>query len=387
MRITRERKVTRPCRVHGFVNEIFGDDMHAARVQSLGNAVVGVIQAGVLGIHAIGEAYAQFASISRKAGVKQVDRLLSNGKLCVDAALRVWVNYVVGERTELLLAMDWTEFDGDNHSVLAVYLVTNHGRSTPIAWHTVEKSSLKGNQRRYEYEMIERLHHSLDLSKRVTILADRGFGDQKLYKFLTSLGWDFVIRFRQGIHVTSAAGETRKAGQWLGPSGRAKMLRGASVTAARLQVPAVVVTWDKEMKEPWCLATSLSSESAAQVVKRYGRRFTIEETFRDHKDLHFGMGLKATHIGSAARRDRMLLIAALAHALLTLLGAAAERAGLDRIHKANTVKRRTHSLFRQGVYWYHAIPNTRKEWLVPLLESYDQILRERGDLCEILGVI
>jgi Transposase DDE domain len=31
----------------------------------------------------------------------------------------------------------------------------------------------------------------------VTVLADRGFGDTKLYDFLhTDLGFDFVIRFR-----------------------------------------------------------------------------------------------------------------------------------------------------------------------------------------------
>ena len=27
--------------------------------------------------------------------------------------------------------MDWTEFDNDDQSTLAIYLVTNHGRATP----------------------------------------------------------------------------------------------------------------------------------------------------------------------------------------------------------------------------------------------------------------
>jgi Protein of unknown function (DUF1524) len=31
-------------------------------------------------------------------------------------------------------------------------------------------------------------------------------------------------------------------------------------------------------------------------VKLYGKRFTIEETFRDENDIHFGLGLSATHI-------------------------------------------------------------------------------------------
>ena len=44
---------------------------------------------------------------------------------------------------------------------------------------------------------------------RVTILADRGFGDQKLFAFLPKLGFGYVIRFRGNIHVTDADGRTR----------------------------------------------------------------------------------------------------------------------------------------------------------------------------------
>jgi len=85
-------------------------------------------------------------------------------------------------------------------------------------------------------------------------------------------------------------------------------------------------------------------------VQRYARRFTIEETFRDLKDNRFGMGLSATNIRSADRRDRLLFISAIAQALLTQLGAAGEACGLDRILMTNTVKIRTMSLFNQGTY-------------------------------------
>ena len=73
-------------------------------------------------------------------------------------------------------------------------------------------------------------------------------------------------------------------------------------------------------------------------------------------EAHFGMGLSATHIRDAGRRDTLLLLAAIAHALLTLLGAASEKTGMDAYLKVNTSKTRTHSLFRQGAYWYGAIP-------------------------------
>jgi hypothetical protein len=72
------------------------------------------------------------------------------------------------------------------------------------------------------------------------------------------------------------------------------------------------------------------------------------EQLTDQKDLRFGMGLSATHIRDCGRRDRLLFLSALGHAFITLLGAPAESIGYDRLMKANTVKTRTHSLFRQA---------------------------------------
>jgi hypothetical protein len=152
-------------------------------------------------------------------------------------------------------------------------------------------------------------------------------------------------------------------------------------------VPAVVLVWDKRMKEPWCIATDRAELAAAEVTKLYGRRFTIEETFRDAKDIHFGLGLSATHIGDAGRRDRLLLLVAIAHVLLTLLGTAGERAGLDRTLKANTTKKRTLSLYNQGFYWYMAIPNMREERLVLLMQAYAEVIHEQAFLRELLGTI
>jgi hypothetical protein len=30
--------------------------------------------------------------------------------------------------------MDWTDFDADDQTTLALNLVTNHGRATPLLW-------------------------------------------------------------------------------------------------------------------------------------------------------------------------------------------------------------------------------------------------------------
>jgi len=74
-------------------------------------------------------------------------------------------------------------------------------------------------------------------------------------------------------------------------------------------------------------------------------------------------------------------------ALLTLLGAAGEACGLDRTLKANTVTRRTMSLFNQGTYWYRAIPNMREERLVPLMRKFGEIIANHAAFRELFGLI
>ena len=257
----------------------------------------------MLTIHAIGQAYAAMAHIEARSGVKQIDRLLSNVGVVLDVLFPSWIRFVVGVRTEL------------------------------IVWKTHRKSDLEGHRTQWEHDLVQQLQRAMAPSVAITLLADRGFGDQKLYELLALLGWDYVIRFRGAILVENAAGEVRPASDWVRPGGRAFLIHGAKVTADLASVPGVVLVHARNMKEPWCLATSLSSKTASEIVKLYGRRFTIEETFRDTKDIRFGLGLSATHIGRTDRRDRLLFLFAIAHALITLLGAASEESKLDRTLK------------------------------------------------------
>jgi hypothetical protein len=108
-----------------------------------------------------------------------------------------------------------------------------------------------------------RLGEILPADVRVRIVADRGFGDHKLYRVLTEeLKFDFVIRFRGNIAVTATDGEARAAAEWVGAGGRARTLRGAAVTAGAYPVATVVCVRAKGMKEPWCLAASTADEPA-----------------------------------------------------------------------------------------------------------------------------
>lgn len=371
--------------VEKFVESIVGEDMHAKRILSISNAVLGTVHAAALGVHAIGQALAQARNLQAKHAIKQVDRLLSNRKFDPWGFFEHWVPFVVGDRKELVVAMDWTDFDHDDHSTLAISVVTGHGRATPLLWMTVTKSDLANWRNQHEDDLLLRFREVLPHSVKVTILADRGFGDRKLYEFLDELGFNYVIRFRGSIFVTDEHGEGRPASDWVPSNGRPRLIRGAKVTKGKQSVGAVVCVHAKGMKDPWCLVTSHETLTGSEIVKLYGRRFTIEESFRDTKNLRFGMGLSSTRIKDPERRDRLLLISAIGSSLITLLGAAGESLGMDRMLKANTAKKRTHSLFRQGQYYYGAIPNMREEWLRPLVDRFGQMIQEQASLNMVFG--
>ena len=373
---------------HSFLSNLFRNDVHAKRVYSLANATLGVISSASLAVNTIGHGLALARGKHTKHAIKQVDRLLSNAGINVDELAPRWVAHVVGPRRNIVVAMDWTDFDPDDQSTIMLSLVSNHGRATPLVWLTVDKATLKNHRNAYEDRVLRRLAEALPAGVKVLILADRGFGDQKLYRFLTEeLKFDYLIRFRGNIAVTSAEGETRPAADWVGVGGRPRTLRNACVTADGYQVGTVVCVHARDMKEPWCLAASSTTDTAKQLMKTYGKRWGIESGFRDTKDLRFGMGMASIRVSTPERRDRLWLLNAFAVALLTLLGAAGEALGYDRHLKSNTSKKRTHSLFRQGAMLYDLIPTMPEPRLRPLIERFAAMLRELPAFAGIYGVI
>ncbi len=170
--------------------------------------------------------------------------------------------------------------------------------------------------------------------------------------------------------------------EWVPPNGHSKALPGRSSTD-EVELAAVVLVKAKRMQEPWCLATSLAESKAGDVVKLYSRRFTIEEAFRDTKDIHFGMGLSATHIRDERRRDRLLLLVAIAQSLLTLLGAASEKSGLDRYLK-NGQNQDHVALQPRRLLVSLPAHHARRLVRTRLIYAYDTIVREHEVLRRVL---
>ena len=380
-----KRKFMQVKDVRSFLDSVLDEDIHTKRVDSLANATLGVMTGASLAVAMIGKSLAQARGLLPKHAIKQVDRLLSNSKLEAWDIFATWVPEMVGSRTDIVVAMDWTDFDADGQATLALKLVTRHGRATPLVWLSVFKDELKDARNAYEDASLRRLAEVLPDGVRATLLADRGFADTKLFGFLGELGFDYVIRLKGNTNVGAADGTTCPAAE--GQGGRARKLRDATVTGAQCPVGAVVCVHAKAMKEPWCLVTGNGDATAPQIIALYSKRWRVEPSFRDTKDLRFGMGLSASRIGDPQRRDRLLLLNAFAVVLLTLLGAAGESLGMDRHLKSNTVKTRSHSLFRQGSMLYDLIPNMPENRLKPLVERYAELLHQSRVVSETFAIV
>ena len=91
--------------VHRSLVGLFDGEMHAKRIESLANATLGVVRTGSLAVSMIGHGLALARGLTTKHAIKQVDRLLSNEGIDIDAALRHWVPYVVGPRISINVAI------------------------------------------------------------------------------------------------------------------------------------------------------------------------------------------------------------------------------------------------------------------------------------------
>jgi hypothetical protein len=362
-----------PKNIIKYVEKIIRESFHQKRVESIANAAIGVVKAVDLKVQSIGHGLASMMDKQSKHAIKQIDRYLSNEGIDLGEFFSCWVKYEVGSLKEIVLAMDWTEFEADKQSTFTIHQISRHSRAMPLLWKSVEKESLKDKRNDYEDELLNQLKENLPIGIKVTILADRGFADTKLMELLTKLGFDYVIRIKKNFYVENFEATSKPAEDWLSDDSKTVMIKDALLTQEKFKVKRFVAVKDKNMKQAWFLVSSLEV-SATTLIKLYAKRFTIEEGYRDFKDDRFGMGLSNTSIKSPARRDRLLIAAAIANILLTILGAAGEDLGYDRLLKSNTVKFRTHSLFRQGVLYFDKLPNMRPERKLPLLARFAELL-------------
>lgn len=363
-------------KIFSIIEEIYGDNLHKKRQQSLAYAAMGVLASESLFLHRIAEGLIKTRGGKKKHATKQIDRLLSNKGISIWELSAAWVPYVLKKQKQVTVALDWTSFYDDSQSMLCLNIVTGKGLSTPLLWKSVDKKQLKHNRARYEDQLLSRLKEVLPEDVEITLLADRGFADQKFFRFLNEeLKFKYVIRVKSSTTIIS--GEKKaKASEWLRSDGRILSLKNPSITLNAYEISQFIAIKDKGMKAAWFLVSNTTLKPR-EIVNLYSKRWKIEPYFRDLKDERYGWGLEQTHVKSCERRDKLMLILALSYTLLVILGEAGEQIGFDEKLKVNTVKTRTHSLFRQGQFYYEFFFRFTQNEQNSLMEKFSELLQQQ----------
>ena len=112
----------------------------------------------------------------------------------------------------------------------------------------------------------------------------------------------------------------------------------------------VIGIWAHGQREPWWIATSLSS-SVAEVASWYDRRMGVEELFRDSKGCRFGVQIYWTAFEQPERIGRLFVLVGIALLVWTAAGHVVATADPTArlAHKANGPRRSYVTVGRQAM--------------------------------------
>ena len=222
---------------------VLGQDLHAKRVASLCDATLGVLRSASLAVCTIGQGLAAARGLNFKHATKQVDRLLSNPEIKVDDILVRWVPFVVGERSSIVVALDWTDFDSDRQATIMLSLITDHGRATPLVrWLTVDKRTLKDNRSLYEHRVLVRLAELLPGDVKVSALSPTAASATRSCMPGAVLTEELSLRLRHSLPRRTSPSPPRRAKPAPLPPGCDPANAPACCAAPRS--PPIAIRWE-----------------------------------------------------------------------------------------------------------------------------------------------
>lgn len=352
-------------------NELDGSlqHVHIQRRAAVWRAVSGLLLGGKLWLTGLGRALP--GQTADKHRIKAADRLLGNRKLHDEllSFYRALAHRLLRRIAMPVISVDWSTV-GSQHYMLSAQLCCD-GRTLPL-YNRVHPKSELGNARA-QRQFLYRLTCLVPDGCTPIIVTDAGFRSP-WFDTVRSLGWHFVGRVRnrtkvlvkgawvdvRSLHALASSRpldmgllsmRTKDSRSYRVVISKKPRLKGRKRinSLGRPGRKTVDLQSSRAAREPWILATSLESITAA-VVDIYGLRMQIEQSFRDSKSHRHGWAL---HHASSKSRDRLevlLLLGALASVVTQTMGRAAARLGLHRLFQANTVRtRRVLSFFVLGL--------------------------------------
>lgn len=353
-------------KVKNILNDLLIDvtpNMHKARRKSLYALVTSLISGAKLSVTSLGRNIN--SSSTEKHQIKRSDRLLSNHHLHNEIATSysMLTKKLIAAQKHPVILVDWSDLDPRKQHFLLRAAVAVEGRSLTLIEeiHPISTKEKPIVHRRF----MERLKSILPADCRPIIVTDAGFR-VPWFELIKSLNWDFVGRVRNKTFCMNENDDDwhpvkdlyQQATVNPKSLGFYQMSRRNPIDCVMVVVRKrkqgrkdLIATGEKPRlskhsrthaareKEPWLLATSLSSKNIAKkAVKIYQSRMQIEESFRDLKT---GLNFNDSNTRQQKRLRVLLLIATIAQFVLFLLGVRVKQQGYHRRYQASSVKNRS----------------------------------------------
>lgn len=276
----------------------------------------------------------------------------------VMAAIANWS----GQR--LYLALDttvlWNRFCMIHISVVCC------GRAIPFLWKVMEhKSSTVAFQ---EYKLMLRLSHRL-LSQYpdVMLLADRGFANHELMKWLRNSGWrrgasplgHYCLRLPCDVILHGARKHPIELKYLYPKKSEAILYHHVGLWLDGQHRCNIVLANVKGVKEPWAVITD--QNPSLQTLWQYGLRFRVEELFLDSKSGVFQ--LESSKVRDTKALERLYLVVALALLFATCYGMTVQLKGLRQ--KVDPHWKRGISYLKIGIRWLKGVLHKGRNLLSP----------------------
>lgn len=326
------------------------EGLHRKRYEALMRVVTCLLWGGVCSLSGI--ALRVGGPCRYKHRLKCVDRLLGSTGLhrWRDALYQQVAGVWLKDLSQILVIVDWSDLSEDQRWQLLRASVVVEGRSVTL-YEQVHPQKKLGNPVVHR-EFLRRLAAILPAGCLPIVMTDAGF-HSPWFQAVTERGWEFIGRVRGCNRLSlgktqewvpvrdlfeGASTQARDLG--LGAYARSNPSLVRVVMAARQnkgrhclnmhgkkRVGRASAKAARSAREPWVLvcSPSLVYLQPEAIVSLYAQRMRIEQSFRDTKNLRWGLGLEVSRSRSRARLEMLLLIAHLASLARRLIGECAKQ--------------------------------------------------------------
>ena len=254
-------------------------------------------------------------------------RWLHNARINVARLYRPLIQRALSEWPDpvLYLCLDTSSL-WDQYCIIRVSVVYR-GRGVPVGWRVIRHGSTTVGLPTYQ-ELLMRIAKLLPAQPQIVLLADRGFVDADLLRFVRGqLHWHYRIRIKGNFWFWQSGRGWWQVRQFHLGAGEAMLLQQVRIYKRRsLSGVHLALAHVTGTHEHWYILSS--QPTTLQTFAQYGLRFDIEENFLDDKSN--GFQLERSLIRDAIALSRLCFVLAVATLFLTLQGTAVVAAGKRR---------------------------------------------------------